>query len=1318
MFKKVRRVNVRRRNASEDEENEESTSANKDSGVGTETVIPPVFSMAAVAACFGVESTIVNNTNNASFIPQGNGVIANVNKPKDKKKPKEEKEIPKASLLSFQDEEEGELACFLFFCFKMMSLWVSNGLSLWNSFYYGHNLLAKSSSRRSYSEILSINFFIPTTAFGDVYLETKSAQLALSPHWLLLDYGSRVNDTSNVFKPISTYVPMLHPVLETFTRLIENDLYSFYNNNTKRFYSKGNLNLIERQVLQGLRDDDSIIITSADKGGCIVLMDYEHYKRNVNQLLSDSQSYSRLNREDVLKKVHLVYDMIDDLLKSTVIDKYDLFLIWRGNDRELLEFEEYMNESVDFLSFTSNSSREFVAFLDVNIMRLDNGLVNTSIHGKKCYRNTLLHRDSMHPRHVFESVARSQSMRASRLNPSEEGFKLELDGLSRRLQERAYRIDEIKRAIDASIELRGTRACPYFSSQDLTILSGPGNGSDGNVNKKGDILSIPVYFTSDVGYIRRIIGDRWDVLRADDEIMRLVGDKPRFIYKNMKNIKRILQPRSVIEKRAPSYNTIPCEQVPIKVEFVESVQEDACANSEQGEEEMEVDSDNEDEEEKVKTGAFSSSVHSSLNPLRPGEIPDAAFIHAARKKRQLARELGDVPVDPEVSKGRLVREDEHDASDDDDEKRRIVFSVKEKSQRQKIAEEMGIDGTVDEVPATGEQDEEISMWEQEQIRKGISIPQVQSSPPTDVNMYYQNTYSVMPYDSSFAMPYVYAAYGPADAKQVKADSLIFQPPCSTMAPVTIDLVKNRLQERLESLRKVHNENQQQHEKYQQDLANSTKTIDKLEGSSDGIDERYRFLQELRGYVQDLIECFSEKVPVINELESAMHQLYKLRAARLVQRRQDDIKDESSEYSGHSSKATVPPTHDAFGRDKALFQEHAKLRRIAEREARRARRRQARELSGKMAEHNEGLSSDDEETSTDITNYNIERERILAETKKVFEDVLDDFSGVDSIKLRFEELRLEYYSHYREAYIALCLPRLFNPLVRLQLIPWNPLEAKCPEFENMLWFESLLFYGCEEQKELQKDDVDIGLLPAITEKVILPKLCVLAEHVWDPFSTSQTSRLVAFVKRLIGGYPSVIHAENKNTQALLKCILMRLRRTLDEDVFMPLYSKTVLDNKNKNSGPYLFFQRQFWSCVKLLGNILQWHGILSNRVLQELAIDSLLNRYMLISLQSTECGEDGIKKSKRIITCFPKQWFTSLKGDKTIPQLENFCRYLLHSATTIYRMSVTGSDADKRSAREQMKQIIKLLASIHAVDHAVAVANEHSVKDIKAVLEGK
>lgn len=74
-----------------------------------------------------------------------------------------------------------------------------------------------------------------------------------------------------------------------------------------------------------------------------------------------------------------------------------------------------------------------------------------------------------------------------------------------------------------------------------------------------------------------------------------------------------------------------------------------------------------------------------------GEIPDAAFIHAARKRRQMVRELGgDTPlVENEVTNKRLIHEDEQGGSDDEDEKRIVFSGVNQKSQRQKIAEEIG-----------------------------------------------------------------------------------------------------------------------------------------------------------------------------------------------------------------------------------------------------------------------------------------------------------------------------------------------------------------------------------------------------------------------------------------------------------------------------------------------------------------------------------------------------------------------------------------------------------------------------------------------------
>lgn len=57
----------------------------------------------------------------------------------------------------------------------------------------------------------------------------------------------------------------------------------------------------------------------------------------------------------------------------------------------------------------------------------------------------------------------------------------------------------------------------------------------------------------------------------------------------------------------------------------------------------------------------------------------------------MARELGgEAPlVETEASGKRLVREGEQGGSDDEDEKRIVFSGVKQKTQRQKIAEEIG-----------------------------------------------------------------------------------------------------------------------------------------------------------------------------------------------------------------------------------------------------------------------------------------------------------------------------------------------------------------------------------------------------------------------------------------------------------------------------------------------------------------------------------------------------------------------------------------------------------------------------------------------------
>jgi GC-rich sequence DNA-binding factor len=102
------------------------------------------------------------------------------------------------------------------------------------------------------------------------------------------------------------------------------------------------------------------------------------------------------------------------------------------------------------------------------------------------------------------------------------------------------------------------------------------------------------------------------------------------------------------------------------------------------------------EDEEPTTHKF-SKPDNFKKVLESGAIPDAAMIHAARKRRQRAREMGDfIPVeeDEPEDKGRLMREDDNDGSDD--ERRREQFL------------------------AAQESDQEVDEWEHQQIRKGVT----------------------------------------------------------------------------------------------------------------------------------------------------------------------------------------------------------------------------------------------------------------------------------------------------------------------------------------------------------------------------------------------------------------------------------------------------------------------------------------------------------------------------------------------------------------------------------------------------------------------
>lgn len=66
------------------------------------------------------------------------------------------------------------------------------------------------------------------------------------------------------------------------------------------------------------------------------------------------------------------------------------------------------------------------------------------------------------------------------------------------------------------------------------------------------------------------------------------------------------------------------------------------------------------------------------------------------------------------------------------------------------------------------------------------------------------------------------------------------------------------------------------------------------------------------------------------------------------------------------------------------------------------------------------------------------ESISIDMKALFDDVVEEYCELPLIIARFDEWRQKYLDSYQNAYVALCLPQLFSPLVRLQFVQWNPL----------------------------------------------------------------------------------------------------------------------------------------------------------------------------------------------------------------------------------------------------------------------------------------
>ena len=84
---------------------------------------------------------------------------------------------------------------------------------------------------------------------------------------------------------------------------------------------KPNLSKGDQKAMEELAKRKDIIITNADKGGALVIMDVEKYINKTNCKLSDKRNYKKLQEDPTLQYSNLVNDTTHLFKKENLLSK-------------------------------------------------------------------------------------------------------------------------------------------------------------------------------------------------------------------------------------------------------------------------------------------------------------------------------------------------------------------------------------------------------------------------------------------------------------------------------------------------------------------------------------------------------------------------------------------------------------------------------------------------------------------------------------------------------------------------------------------------------------------------------------------------------------------------------------------------------------------------------------------------------------------------------------------------------------------------------------------------------------------------------------
>ncbi|CAG8595752.1 2391_t:CDS:10 [Dentiscutata erythropus] len=596
-------------------------------------------------------------------------------------------------------------------------------------------------------------------------------------------------------------------------------------------------------------------------------------------------------------------------------------------------------------------------------------------------------------------------------------------------------------------------------------------------------------------------------------------------------------------------------------------------------------------------------------------IPDANAIHAAKKKREMLRQksafLDYIPLDDseEVDsvsekkiESRLVREDD-EMGDADEElgqyvEEKLPLGKKAEKEHQRL-KKAGIKEMLMEVDFDDE-DDEIMQWEMEQIKKGghflkTSTNQSQSKKPV-TNISIPNVTSIK----------------------------------------SISEVQTILDQKMNELRYLHNTHQSELVQIQKNIDSLVKSSEQMENDLQTTKKRYTYFQEIKTFVDDLVEFLDAKFPDLEKLENDIETMLKERSELIMKRIMEDDSDDLVLFSNdNQNKFNIneyveqQQEIDEFGRVKTPasvnfgVSDAVRQRRRQQRDKRRSKRLQySTDDEIKM----EGLSTDDELGDADERDMTSKIDEISYHKTNLFDDVDDDFKSIYLVKLKFDTWKKEFSEDYSKAYGDLSLPGVFEFYVRYEMLLWRTFMGHF-DFSKMEWYRTISGVNdINSSSNLSENDNKI--LTKIFEKVIIPRAIHLIK-VLNPYSSKETKSAIEFCKSLLKFVDKNSPKFKDFTSAISSNLQNVVQAIKHPDTFG--LRKSEMDEHAIRSR-----DRFFWRRYKLMNNLILWKDYIQEDFVRPLVINNMIDQCLLRILDGSP--ENAIKYQK-ILEIVPDEWFS-------------------------------------------------------------------------------